>query len=159
MEVGLPATPAELPHGTSVRRFVVGEDEAGWLALNRRVFAEHPEAGSIDTADLELRISQPWFDQDGFLLLMQADTAVGYCWTKRHSTELGEIYMIGLVPEARGKGLARPLTAAGLDYLGGTGVTRVMLYAEAVNDVAIGLYESMGFKIVRRIALFEVVAD
>ena len=163
MELPLPADPAVLPRGLTVRRFEVGADEADWLVLNRRVFGGHPEAGSIDTADLELRMAQPWFDADGFLILFHGDEPLGYCWTKRHSAEVGEIYMIGLVPEARGRGLARPLTGAGLAYLNSSGATRVILYADAANEPAIGLYRSMGFQTVRRVALFvperESVAD
>ncbi len=155
MELALPAAPVRLPPGMALRSFVPGADEAAWLQLNRRVFGDHPEAGAIDVADLELRMAQPWFDPSGFLLLMDGPEPVGYCWTKRHAPELGEIYMIGLVPEARGRGLARPLTAAGLDYLSATGATRAILYAEAVNEPAIGLYRSMGFETIRRIALFE----
>jgi len=159
MELPLPSDPAVLPPGLEVRRFAVGADEADWLVLNRRVFGDHPEAGSIDAADLELRMAQPWFDADGFLILFDEDEPIGYCWTKRHTAEVGEIYMIGLVPEARGRGLARPLTRTGLDYLSSTGAIRVILYADAANEPAIGLYRSMGFEIVRRVALFEVADE
>jgi mycothiol synthase len=159
MERPLPAETAEFPPGVTVRSFVPGSDEAEWLVLNRRVFGDHPEAAAIDAADLDLRMAQPWFDPAGFLILIEDGAPIGYCWTKRHSPDLGEIYMIGLVPEARGRGLARPLTRAGLDYLSRTGSGAVILYAEATNEPAIGLYGSMGFATIRRIALFEVPAD
>ena len=150
----LPAPPYPLPEGIAVRPFVIGADEADWLELNQRVFGNHPEAGSIDASDLALRMSQPWFDPDGFLILVVEDDLAGYCWTKRHSASVGEIYMIGLAPEYRGRRLARPLTAAGLEYLAATGATESILYAEAANAPAIRLYESMGFEVVRTLTLF-----
>ncbi len=154
----LPTSPARLPPEVELRSFVVGHDEATWLALNRRVFAKHPEAGAIDATDLALRMAQAWFEPTGLLLLNAAAELVGYCWTKLHAGAVGEIYMIGLVPECRGRGLARQLTLAGLEYLAERGATTGMLYAEAANAAAVGMYESMGFVPVRRIALFEASA-
>lgn len=154
MKRDLPAATTRLPAGYSLRSFQPGSDEGEWLALNQRVFAHHPEAGSIDGADLALRMAQPWFDPDGLLLLDDGAGPVGYCWTKLHSADIGEIYMVGLVPEARGRGLSKPLTGAGLDYLSSSGASHVILYAEAANQTAVGLYESMGFVIVRRVTLY-----
>lgn len=154
MDRSLPAEPPSIPDGVAVRAFTVGSDESLWLLLNERVFAHHPEAGSIDRADLALRMAQPWFDPRGLLILEAAGVAVGYCWTKLHSAKIGEIYMIGLVPEWRGRGLARPLTRAGLQHLADKGATRAMLYAEQANRAAVNLYERMGFRVTRRLSLF-----
>ena len=159
LERPLPAKSMPLPDGMEARPFVVGADESAWLALNQRVFADHPEAAAIDESDLELRMAQPWFDPAGFLLLTDGEALLGYCWTKRHSIATGEIYMIGLIPESRGKGLARPLTSAGLDHLSRSGASRTILYAEATNHAALRLYESMGFVMARRIALFEHLGE
>jgi len=155
MRRGLPADSVPLAAGFTVRSFAAGADESDWLVLNQRVFAHHPEAGAIDGADLALRMAQPWFDAAGLLLLFDGADAAGYCWTKLHDGELGEIYMIGLVPEYRGRNLARPLTSAGLDHLAATGATTAMLYAEASNLAAVGLYQSMGFQVVGRVVLHQ----
>ena len=151
----LPAPPGGFPPELSIRGFAPGRDEKAWLALNHEVFAHHPEAGSIDGADLALRMAQPWFDPDGLLILVDDDRPVGYCWTKMHPGEIGEIYMVGLKAAYRGKGLARRLTLAGLDHLAQHGATSGMLYAETSNAAAVGLYESMGFVVARRITLYE----
>jgi mycothiol synthase len=151
----LPASPGEIPAELSLRGFVPGLDEKAWLALNHEVFAHHPEAGSIAGADLALRMAQPWFDPNGLLLLVEDDDAIGYCWTKMHPGRLGETYMVGIRAAYRGTGLARQLTLAGLDYLARQGATNGMLYAEASNATATGLYESMGFSVVREITLYE----
>jgi len=150
----LPAAPAEWPSGHSIRSFEPG-DEGLWLALNQQVFAHHPEAGAIDSADLALRMAQPWFDPAGLLLLETANGPAGYCWTKMHGPDIGEIYMIGLAPDHRGLGLAKPLTRSGLAHLSEQGATTAILYAEASNERAVTLYEDMGFEVGRRLALYE----
>jgi len=155
MNRSLPAGSWPLPDGFSIRPFVPGADEVSWLALNRRVFRHHPEAGGIGADDLTLRMKQPWFNPDGLLFLAHHAEPVGYCWTKLHRSGVGEIYMIGVVEEYRGRGLARPLTSAGLEHLYSKEAAQsVMLYAEISNVLAITLYSSMGFEIVRRIALY-----
>jgi mycothiol synthase len=151
----LPAPAGSFPPELSIRGFVSGRDEKAWLALNHEIFAHHPEAGSIDSADLALRMAQPWFDPNGLLILVDDDLPVGYCWTKMHLSEVGEIYMVGLKAAYRGKGLARRLTLAGLDHLARHGAITGMLYAETSNAAAIGLYESMGFAVARQITLYE----
>jgi mycothiol synthase len=58
---------------------------------------------------------------------------------------LGEIYVIAVNPRHHGQGWGRSLTVAGLEYLAGRGVRHGMLYTEADNTTAIGLYRSLGF--------------
>lgn len=155
MRRALPAADGHFPEGVSIRPFVRDVDETAWLVLNQKVFAQHPEAGSIDSADFALRMAQSWFDPAGLLILCDRSEPIGYAWTKQHPNAVGEIYMIGLIPAYRGRGLARPLTLVALDQLARAGATTAMLYAEASNESAIGLYTSMGFASIRRIALFD----
>ena len=143
-----PSSHWDIRSGRSLR----GTEET-WLRLNQRVFDRHPEAGSIDRADLALRMAQPWFDPNGLLMLVEGDNAIGYCWTKRHGAGVGEIYMIGLAPDHRGRGLGRPLTLAGLAHLSAAGDTVAKLYAEEANRQAVAMYEAMGFEVIKRMTL------
>jgi mycothiol synthase len=141
------ATPA-FPPGTTLRTFLVGQDEDEWLRLNGKAFAKHPEQGSWSRRDLELREAEPWFDPDGFFIAERDDAMVGFHWTKVHQTEdggLGEVYVVGVDPDAHGGGIGRALTLAGLRYLREQGLRQVMLYADEDNLGAIAMYQNLGF--------------
>jgi mycothiol synthase len=155
----LPAIPS--PDGVTIRTFRPGPDDAPWLELNARAFASHPEQGSWTIDDLHRRMQEPWFDPVGFFLAEREGRLVGFHWTKVHGGEasaaaaadsgghgheaIGEVYVLGIDPNAQGLGLGRVLTATGLRYLRGRGLTEAMLYVEGDNAPAIRLYEGMGF--------------
>ena len=58
---------------------------------------------------------------------------------------MGEIYVISVDPDFAGLGLGRALAVDGLDHLAATGLTVGMLYVDAANTAAVGLYRSLGF--------------
>lgn len=143
------------PEGVTLRAFRPGEDDQAWLAVNARAFADHPEQGRWTLDDLRLRQAESWFDPAGFLLAVRgADGApeagrgervLGFHWTKVHSPALGEVYVLGVDPDAHGLGLGSALTLAGLRYLRGLGLTDAMLYVDGSNTAAMGLYAGLGF--------------
>ncbi|MFF3322268.1 mycothiol synthase [Streptomyces sp. NPDC002889] len=134
------------PPGVTVRTFVPGEDDEAWLAVNAAAFAHHPEQGSLIQRDLDDRKAEPWFDPKGFFLAERGGEIVGFHWTKVHAEEqLGEVYVVGVRPDAQGGGLGTALTATGLRYLTAQGVPTAMLYVDADNLAAMRVYEAMGF--------------
>jgi mycothiol synthase len=138
-----------LPAGMALRTFRPGADEEAWLAVNARAFAGHPEQGRWTSEDLRLRLAEPWFDPDGFLLAVQEpdDRLLGFHWTKVHGGRdpIGEVYVLGVDPDAHGTGLGTALTLAGLRYLQGRGLSHVMLYVDESNRPAMALYRKLGF--------------
>lgn len=135
-----------LPEGVTVRTFVPGEDDAAWLAVNAAAFAHHPEQGGLTQRDLDDREAEPWFDPKGFFLAERDGRLVGFHWTKVHADEhLGEVYVVGVSPDAQGGGLGKALTAIGLRYLAAQGLPAAMLYVDADNTAAVTVYERLGF--------------
>ncbi|MGY1691063.1 mycothiol synthase [Geodermatophilus sp. SYSU D01105] len=145
-----------LPEGVTVRPFRPGRDEQAWLRVNARAFASHPEQGSWTEADLRLREAEPWFDPAGFFLAWRGEpdgggTLLGSHWTKVHPPgdegpeAVGEVYVLGIDPDAQGIGLGRALTDIGLAHLRTRGLGQVLLYVEEDNTAAVTLYERSGF--------------
>ncbi|MBW1599137.1 mycothiol synthase [Streptomyces sp. JJ38] len=143
-----------LPPGISMRTFVPGKDDAAWLEANATAFAHHPEQGSLTQRDLDDRKAEPWFDPEGFFLAVRSEGAVeaeeivGFHWTKVHAKEqLGEVYVVGVVPGAQGGGLGRALTTTGLRHLAAVRhMPTAMLYVDADNAPALAVYERIGFR-------------
>ncbi len=140
---------------SKLRPFQPGRDEDAWLDLNRRAFAQLPDQGSWQRADLDMRLREPWFSPDGFLMAWRGDRLVGFHWTKVHGDQtvsdghrhppIGEVYVVGVDPDERGNGLGRALTVAGLHHLRSLDLSQAMLYVDASNLPAIQLYEGLGF--------------
>ena len=192
-----PLPEPQLPAGVSLRAFRPGEDDEAWVAVNRRAFAGHPEQGRWTVADLRLRLAEPWFDRNGFLLATEDSTGrvLGFHWTKVHGRTggtgpadppaaaarpgsvaaagrpgagtgeagggageadagtngirppepIGEVYVLGVDPDAHRLSLGTALTVAGLRHLRDHGLTRVMLYVDESNPGAVALYTRLGF--------------
>jgi mycothiol synthase len=145
---------AEFPPDVTLRTFVRGRDDAGWLALNNEAFAGHAEQGGWDLDTFRSRQREPWFDPEWLLVAERHGDLVGFNWLRRHPAtakqpETGEIYVIGVAQSERGRGLGKALALAGLDHLLGAGVGAAMLYVAADNAGAIGLYHSLGFEVTR----------
>lgn len=134
------------PDSVQVVAFRPGHDEEAWLEVNNAAFAGHPENGNWTLDVMADRRQQDWWDPKGFRMAWEHDRLVGSCWTKVHEGNVGEIYVISVAPEARGRGLGRALVLEGLRYLSDErGCTEGMLYVDASNHAAIALYEDMGF--------------
>lgn len=153
-QLAQPVPEVPVPPGVDLRTFVVGQDEDAWLRLNARAFRGHPEQGQLTRADLNERIAQEWFDAAGFFLAVRDQTLVGFHWTKQHGDALGEVYVLGVDPDAGGHGLGKALLSRGLAHLRERGNSTVELYVEAHHARAVGLYRSYGFTVASRDVMY-----
>ncbi|MDQ0095786.1 mycothiol synthase [Paeniglutamicibacter psychrophenolicus] len=156
MVAGTPVPAAVVPAGITIRAFDPATDTAGWVAANAAAFAHHPEQGALTLEDLASRMAEDWFDPAGFLLAVgESGKILGFHWTKVHPAlsspttgehqAIGEIYVVGVIPEAQGTGLGKVLTLAGIEYLDSLGLDALMLYVDADNAPAVSLYRKLGF--------------
>ncbi len=145
-----------VPDGITIRAFDPATDTEGWVAANAAAFAHHPEQGALTLEDLAARMAEDWFDPAGFLLAVDPGGRIlGFHWTKVHPAlsspttgehqAIGEIYVVGVIPEAQGTGLGKVLTLAGIKHLDSLGLDALMLYVDADNAAAVSLYRKLGF--------------
>jgi mycothiol synthase len=151
--------PTQPPSGVVIREFIPGQDDAAWLAVNSRAFADHPEQGTWTAADLKDRLAAPWFNAADFFVAHQSDRAaratgtapgelLGFHWTKVHTdlaVPAGEVYVLGVDPAAQGMKLGYVLLSTGLNHLKRRGLHTVLLYTDESNTKAVRLYEQLGF--------------
>jgi mycothiol synthase len=138
-----------IQHPYTIRTFD-DSDKGNWLELNNKIFAHHPDQGNWAMADLDNRMSEPWFDPEGFFLAVEKEKILGFCWTKIHrdlvnQDPVGELYVVGVDPDHTHKGIGRAVSIAALNYLTYKGLKHSMLYADADNQNGLALYASLGF--------------
>lgn len=141
----------------TVRAFRPGTDDLAWLETNAAAFADHPEQGRLGQRDLDARFAQDWFDPADFLLVVSAtepDAVAAYHWTKVTPAAggdpagvNGEVYVVGVHPRWQGRGLAVPVTLAGLHHLRERGVATAHLYVDDDNTRAVATYRRLGFAV------------
>ena len=148
---GLPAV--TVPDGVRIVTYSGPSDDAELLRVNNSAFAWHPEQGGWTDADIAERRGESWFDPDGLFLAVDEGTGqlLGFHWTKVHSADLGEVYVVGVDPDAQGRGLGATLTLVGLHHLStvltASSQSAVMLYVEADNSSAVKTYRRLGFDV------------
>ena len=82
------------------------------------------------------------------------DALVGYCWTgiicqgeADAGKRKGRIFMLGVDPGYRNRGLGKRVLLAGLAHFKDKGIQVVEITVDNENEVAYALYQSVGFEI------------
>jgi mycothiol synthase len=145
--------PATASEGVRITTYSGPDDDAELRRVNNAAFAWHPEQSGWTDADIAERRSEPWFDPAGLFMAIdeRSGKLLGFHWTKVHSEDLGEVYVVGVDPAAQGRGLGATLTLAGLHHLAErlseSEQATVMLYVEADNSAAVKTYQRLGFDV------------
>lgn len=98
------------------------------------------------------------------ILACEDDKPVGYCWTMKSGKvapgeRTGQISMLGVDPDYRGRGIGKMILLAGLSYLKSRGLQAVELTVDSENQEACALYRSVGFKEQTSSLWYEKVID
>jgi ribosomal-protein-alanine N-acetyltransferase len=75
----------------------------------------------------------------------QEQTIIGYAGVFAPGAAEADILTVGVVPEHRGRGIAKELMALITDWANAQGSTAMMLEVKTDNLEALGLYESLGY--------------
>lgn len=128
------------------------EDEL--LRLQNRSFAGTWGYNPNTIEDILFHLGFPDRSPEDIIIAGEGDRPIGYCWTlakageKRTETAgKGRIYMLGVDPDYRGKGMGKQVLLAGLSSLKGKGVKVVELTVDSGNLAARALYRSVGFEV------------
>jgi mycothiol synthase len=152
-EADTPGMPAAFPDDVITRPLRPTADDPAFVALVNEIFLDHTWPLVLDEADLRQLNGAPGFDPSMILLVASAtapDRLVGFCRVGHYLDDdgalAGEVKLLGVRREARGRGLGRELTRWGVDDLQRRGVDRIYIVVEGMNAGALAMYEAEGFR-------------
>jgi mycothiol synthase len=129
-------------------------EEGRLTQLQNRSFAGTWGFNPNTIEEITYRVNLPNSSPDDIFLIFDSDKPVGYCWTrievgkkKAPGEGTGRIYMLGVDPDYRGRGLGRQLLLAGLSYLKSKSLRVAVLTVDSENKAARALYRSVGFEL------------
>jgi mycothiol synthase len=155
LPAGTPVPAPVLPAGIVSRTFGDWMPLARYVNLLNTIFVDHPGPISWTIGQLEYGHSRPDFDPTSILLVFPVDCPedpIAFVRTALGPPEgddpaaVGEVRLVGVLPEWRARGLGRELLRWGVTHLRNRGAGRVQLSVEAENELALGLYRRNGFE-------------
>jgi len=98
------------------------------------------------------------------MLACDGDKVIGYCWTRTIykagvNEGKGQIFMLGVDPDYRGRGVGKAMLLAGLLYLKEEGFQVAELTVDSENQAACTLYRSVGFEVLDSTLWYEKKID
>ena len=148
---------AELPQGFGIEKFQPGHEEKLTKVQNASFDGSWGFCPNT-IEEVQYRAGMNMSTRGGIFFLNDGSETAGYCWTCIHghsANPIGVIGMIGIDPVYRGRGLSKPILLAGMRYLHSSGVKYIGLDVDGLNEPAIKLYTSVGFKQAMELHWFE----
>ena len=137
-------SPIELPEGYTIEPYKGEEDKKAWCACCRDGMLIDDNAGPIEF-DYSMTDDIVVDYYSDVLFLKYHGEAVGTVTAFVRDDGEGELHMVSICPEFRGKGLSKYLNNAGQKKLIGDGVKHVFLTTDDFRKSAIKGYLSAGF--------------
>jgi mycothiol synthase len=151
--------------GPRYRQMKSGEEEK-LVHIQNRSFADTWGFNPNTVEEIAYRIGLPNCSPKDIIFAFDGDNVIGYCWTRIYGEEdnlprtaKGRIYMLGVDPDHRSKGIGKEMLLAGLSYLKSKGLSIVELTVDGKNKEARVLYRSAGFKVRTRSLWYGKVVD
>jgi len=135
-------------------RHLQADEEVKLTQIQNLTFAGHWGYNPNTVEEITYKTKLSDFSPEDVILACDGDKIGGFCWTRvvfERGSDSGEregqIYMIGVAPDYRGKGVGKKLLLAGLNYLKSKGLKIAVLFADSENEAACALYKSIGFRV------------
>jgi len=144
------------PPEVAIRSMREGDERAVHHVV-RESFAEH-FAITVEPFDVWWGewSADPLFDAELFLVAEHADAGIVGVACDFQDADVGWVGDLGVLPEWRGRGIARALLAASFDAFRARGVATARLNVDAENETgAADLYRAVGMREHRRFLVFE----
>ncbi len=154
-DIRAPIPANSLPAGYGIRSLAGSAEVAAYVAMHRAVF----ESCNM-TADWRFRtLQRPEYRPELDLVAVAPDgSLVGccVCWIAVDDTGRlrGQIEPMGVCEGHRRRGVGRALVSEGLRRLRSGGATGTYVQTENYRGPALGLYESVGFRVVRDVWIY-----
>jgi len=163
LELRLELADIDLPDvdfgASSCRRLKHGEEDK-LTQIQNRSFIDTWGYNPNTVEEIAYRINLTNCSPEDAALVYENEKPIGYCWTKMElaagttaSEGKGRIYMLGVDPSYRGRGIGRKALLTGLRYLKNRNLKIAELTVDSENTVACALYRALGFGI-RTISLW-----
>jgi mycothiol synthase len=147
------------------RHLQLGEEDK-LAEIQNRSFAGTWGYNPTAVEDIVYLLSLTGRSPEDVILICEGDRPVGYCWTlvdpeasAGASKKMGRIYMLGVDPDYRGRGIGKRALLAGLAHLKSKGIEVAELTVDSQNAAACALYESGGFRVSSTSAWYEKALD
>jgi ribosomal protein S18 acetylase RimI-like enzyme len=160
-----PSPRCETPRGYHLRSLKSQDELEVFRSTINESFSDTLGFTPVDKEQFKRRyLDRPVFDLDGLLVAIDdsSNSIIGTTASLFETDELrketfGHIKAVGVMKSHRGKGLARSMMVASMNWLAVHGMHIARLGTN--NSVAFRLYRSLGFKILQEYIRFEKVLD
>jgi len=146
-------------------RYLQRGEEDKLTQIQNRAFAEDRGYNPNSVEEIIYRTSLSTCSPEDIVLIYEGDKVIGYCWTGvtgeggAISKRKGQISMLGVDPDYRGKGTGKRVLLAGLARLKSKGLQVAELTVDSENKAACALYKSIGFKVKTSTFCYEKVIN